>query len=1002
MSETNIFRSFFRAITLIMIVIGTVFGARPLDIKTIKVERSTSCHNGTTKQSGEYPQLSGLSDAQFQEKINYSIKQWVENFLSVEECGYDTYIGSNVLLNDGENFAVQLRMGYVDCRACEEKEKMITIDVQNNRTVTSKFSKGRHLLYPPSKVTMSVPAINRILSKYENKSEECNISISDKRNGTFVVADGHIAFEIYLDMGCASCMAMIGLHTIPLYKLVSETTTSATITDNRDGKTYRVVTIDGKTWMAENLNYQMDSSWCYENDNSNCNKYGRLYSWNAAKKACPSSWHLPSRQEWKNLIKTVGDSSIVGKKLKARNGWNSNGNGTDDYGFSALPSGFRSHDVGDFRNAGKYGYWWTATEKDHIVMHNLGMGYKEDDVIEGRYYRSGGFSVRCIQGNEEPINAATHTVDSTLVIGTSEEKQNISWRFIYIVITIVVVLAIIIAIFTILKKAEKSKRCEIETKRDVDRAMTVVENTKNKLDDHVSTTKNIMSFDEELSALESAVNEYETEIETGKISADGLVNSICSVGSTDAQIMAKTQDVMAMLQDKIERVSVVKLKKIKDQYPDDPQVDKLVRRAAECYLKLSSIGLLVGEGLMSPDVRSQVHSSNQGVLDGLKNMVDHAISGLPLNGLPPIPRAVRGWFEVFGGAEAGLNNLFSDRGGSHFYRLMVTAVMSGDTEVVNWLFSVRSDMENNINNFKNERGESLLHIAAHKGKPEIIGLMLYHNADIHAKDDGGKTIMFVLAFYGHTEAMKWLVKEKGQEWILHEPDNYGFTPMSRAALVGNVESIECLASLGADVRGGSNEHNSPINCAVGFGQVESIKCLHKLDKDLVKLKTKEGQTPMFYAAMGENPEIIKYLASLGADVDAKDNQDWTPIFKAAQEGKADNIRCLAELGASLKNTDKYGTTPMFPAAESGPETIECLASLGADVNAALINGITPIFVAVNKNLTENIDCLIKYGANINAISEGMTPLDFAIKGNRTEAIECLRKHGAKRLEELQS
>ena len=152
-------------------------------------------------------------------------------------------------------------------------------------------------------------------------------------------------------------------------------------------------------------------------------------------------------------------------------------------------------------------------------------------------------------------------------------------------------------------------------------------NTKNKLNDLVSTMKSTgtVLFNEELSALESVVNEYETEIKTGKISADGLVNHILNVCNTETQIMAKTQDVIAMLESKIERVNVVNLKRIKDQYPDDPQVDKLVRRAADCYLTLMKIGLLMGEGLMSPEVRSQVHSSNQDALDGMKKMVDHAI-----------------------------------------------------------------------------------------------------------------------------------------------------------------------------------------------------------------------------------------------------------------------------------------------------------------------------------------------------------------------------------------
>ena len=498
-----------------------------------------------------------------------------------------------------------------------------------------------------------------------------------------------------------------------------------------------------------------------------------------------------------------------------------------------------------------------------------------------------------------------------------------------------------------------------------------------------------MSFNEELSALESVVNEYETEIKTGKISADGLVNRIHSVGSTDAQL-AEEQVVVAVLQSKLDRIQPANLKKIKDQYPDDPQVDKLIRRAADCYLMLSEILCSMSEELVPPDVRSQVHSSNQEVLDGMKEMVDRAI-----NGLPPMTEAVRIWLDMY--KFGGLSRLYSDRGSSDYHVLMVAAIGSGQTEVINWLFSARPDMEKNINNIKDEKGESLLHTAAHSGKREIMELLLQRGADINAKDNGGKTILFVLAFHGHTVAMKWLVNELGVP--VDTTDNNGWTPMCKAAQVGQVESIECLASLGAKVN--ADVSPLPLEIAVVYDQVESIKRLKQLGAD-VKAKNSKGVPPIFFAAMSGQVETLECLIDLGADIEAKGPQGATPMFKAAEAGHVENIECLKRHGANINAALDDGMTPIIVATIGDKlAAIERLADLGAEVNVSFQNGVTPIFVALQNNNIESVKCLVKKGADLNQKhGNGMTPLDGAIEFERTEIAEYLRNNGAKRATEL--
>jgi len=167
-----------------------------------------------------------------------------------------------------------------------------------------------------------------------------------------------------------------------------------TFQDSRDSKTYNKVTIGGKTWMAENLNYEAVGSVCYNNSAASCAKYGRLYNWEAAKTACPSGWHLPSDAEWAALTDFVGGESTAGNKLKSTSGWYRNG--TNQYGFSALPGG-DGYGSGNFSGAGDYGVWWSSTEGDAYDAWYRSMGYGSESVNRYDDDETNLFSVRCVQ-----------------------------------------------------------------------------------------------------------------------------------------------------------------------------------------------------------------------------------------------------------------------------------------------------------------------------------------------------------------------------------------------------------------------------------------------------------------------------------------------------------------------------------------------------------------------------------------------------------------------------
>jgi len=200
-----------------------------------------------------------------------------------------------------------------------------------------------------------------------------------------------------------------------------------------DNNIYGTVTIGSQVWMAENLKttrfndgngiplVTTNAGWinlstpgfCYYDNNESLYKeiYGALYNWYAVYngKICPAGWHVPSDEEWKTLEMYLGMSREVadltlyrgtneGSKLKSASGWNQNGNGTNETGFTGLPGGLRGYD-GIFYYVGNWTDFWTSTEINSNNAYTRGLGYIHDNI--GRYEDSKklGVSIRCIKNN---------------------------------------------------------------------------------------------------------------------------------------------------------------------------------------------------------------------------------------------------------------------------------------------------------------------------------------------------------------------------------------------------------------------------------------------------------------------------------------------------------------------------------------------------------------------------------------------------------------------------
>jgi uncharacterized protein (TIGR02145 family) len=202
-----------------------------------------------------------------------------------------------------------------------------------------------------------------------------------------------------------SAMALLLLGTLSCAAMpVSDSATridpgsvaKGTFTDRRDHTTYETVAIGRRTWMARNLNFAVDGSSCYEHGPANCGKYGRLYKWESARRACPAGWHLPSDQEWTALVVSVGGSGAAGVNLKSSQGWSADGNGLDLYGFGALPGGSRDKS-GNYGNLGANAFFWSSSAISMESAWYRGIGWAGDVVDRNFDSEEDAFSVRCIK-----------------------------------------------------------------------------------------------------------------------------------------------------------------------------------------------------------------------------------------------------------------------------------------------------------------------------------------------------------------------------------------------------------------------------------------------------------------------------------------------------------------------------------------------------------------------------------------------------------------------------
>ena len=191
--------------------------------------------------------------------------------------------------------------------------------------------------------------------------------------------------------------------------------------DERDGKKYKTVLVGEQWWMAENLNYETDNSSCYDDADSNCTKYGRLYTWGAAMDSaavfstdgegcgrlreckpkfpvrgiCPEGWHIPDTTEWMILFKAAEDYP---RALYDPPEWE-DCNSDNDYGFSLLPAGILYSD-NKYYGKDRFSIIWSPRMSSRSNTQAYAMLFNcSHDGVDFRFMDNG-YSVRCIKDED--------------------------------------------------------------------------------------------------------------------------------------------------------------------------------------------------------------------------------------------------------------------------------------------------------------------------------------------------------------------------------------------------------------------------------------------------------------------------------------------------------------------------------------------------------------------------------------------------------------------------
>ena len=296
-------------------------------------------------------------------------------------------------------------------------------------------------------------------------------------------------------------------------------------------------------------------------------------------------------------------------------------------------------------------------------------------------------------------------------------------------------------------------------------------------------------------------------------------------------------------------------------------------------------------------------------------------------------------------------------------------------------------------NSKDSTGLTPFDMAILYGKVDIVNVLLSHGIDINSKDEFNLTPLHKAAVSRNTaggkniEIAKLLVSKRAN---ISAKSPAGETPLDLARKAGDTIMVQYLSNISIRDRGFTD-----IFSAIKEGTVKDVKQFVEEKCGDIDVSTKDGFTPLHFAVLGKNIEIVEYLVSTGMEIDIKGENDSTPLNIAACAGNIEAAKFFISKGANVMAQTNDGITPLHGAAmiSGNVEIAKILVQAGADVNASDNKGITPLHSAAMSGHIGIAKYLVSEGANVNVKNNvGLTPFDIAKQGGNTSIVQYLLQH----------